>query len=162
MTGNRTSALNCGSYRGVTLFLTLETRTTSRTRFHFWLIFKKNTPRKTILYFFAPAKSARLLLLMEVYLSPDIKMIKLLHLTTCFRHYDILAKSREKRVINWRGISRFPPKWRRFTRAYYLVLRKFCPRSRRRRLNPLNPKIKIWILICCPYSFPTEVAGRSL
>ena len=27
--------------------------------------------------------------------------------------------------------------------------------------NPLNPKIKIWILICCPYSFPTEVVGRS-
>ena len=30
-----------------------------------------------------------------------------------------------------------------------------------KRLNPLNPKIKIWILICCPYSFPTEVVGRS-
>ena len=28
-------------------------------------------------------------------------------------------------------------------------------------LNPLNPKIKIWILICCPYSFPKEVDGRS-
>ena len=28
-------------------------------------------------------------------------------------------------------------------------------------LNPLNPKIKIWILICCPYSFPTQVVGRS-
>ena len=27
--------------------------------------------------------------------------------------------------------------------------------------NLLNPKIKIWILICCPYSFPTEVVGRS-
>ena len=27
--------------------------------------------------------------------------------------------------------------------------------------NPFNPKIKIWILICCPYSFPTEVMGRS-
>ena len=27
--------------------------------------------------------------------------------------------------------------------------------------NPLNPKIKTWILICCPYSFPTEVVGRS-
>ena len=27
--------------------------------------------------------------------------------------------------------------------------------------NPLNPKIKIWIPICCPYSFPTEVVGRS-
>ena len=44
---------------------------------------------------------------MAVYLPPDRKMIKRLHLTTCFRHYDILAKSREKRVINWRGISRF-------------------------------------------------------
>ena len=28
-------------------------------------------------------------------------------------------------------------------------------------INPLNPKIKIWILICCPNSFPTEVVGRS-
>ena len=28
-------------------------------------------------------------------------------------------------------------------------------------LNPLHPKIKIWILICCPYLFPTEVVGRS-
>ena len=27
--------------------------------------------------------------------------------------------------------------------------------------NPLNPKIKIWILICCTHSFPTEVVGRS-
>ena len=27
-------------------------------------------------------------------------------------------------------------------------------------VNPLNPKIKILILICCPYSFPTEVLGR--
>ena len=28
-------------------------------------------------------------------------------------------------------------------------------------VNPLNPKIKIFILICCPYSFPTEVVGRG-
>ena len=27
-------------------------------------------------------------------------------------------------------------------------------------VNPLNPKIKIWILICSPNSFPTEVVGR--
>ena len=27
--------------------------------------------------------------------------------------------------------------------------------------NPLNHKIKIWILICCPYSFPWEVIERS-
>ena len=27
--------------------------------------------------------------------------------------------------------------------------------------NPLNPKIKIKILLCCPYSFTTEVVGRS-
>ena len=25
---------------------------------------------------------------------------------------------------------------------------------------PLNPKIKIWILICGPYLFPTEVVER--
>ena len=28
-------------------------------------------------------------------------------------------------------------------------------------LNPLNPKITIWILNFCPYLFPTEVVGRS-
>ena len=81
MTGNRTSALNCGSYRGVALFVTLETRTTSRTKFHFKssrLSEKKNTPRKTTVYFFAPEKLARLFLLMKVYLSPDRKMISLL------------------------------------------------------------------------------------
>ena len=33
--------------------------------------------------------------------------------------------------------------------------------SQKHVLNPLNAKIKIWILICCPYSFPTEVVGRS-
>ena len=27
--------------------------------------------------------------------------------------------------------------------------------------NPFNPKIKIWILICHPYSFLTKVVGRS-
>ena len=27
--------------------------------------------------------------------------------------------------------------------------------------NPLNPKVKIWILICRPYSFHTEVVGRN-
>ena len=27
--------------------------------------------------------------------------------------------------------------------------------------NPSNHKINIWILICCPYSFPREVVGRS-
>ena len=28
-------------------------------------------------------------------------------------------------------------------------------------INLLNPKIKIWILICCPYSLPIEVVGRN-
>ena len=28
------------------------------------------------------------------------------------------------------------------------------------RLNPLNPRIKIEILIFCPYSFPIEVVGE--
>ena len=28
-------------------------------------------------------------------------------------------------------------------------------------IKPLNPKTKLWILICCPTSFPTEVVGRS-
>ena len=25
--------------------------------------------------------------------------------------------------------------------------------------NPLNPKIKVSVLICCPYTFPIEVVG---
>ena len=29
-------------------------------------------------------------------------------------------------------------------------------------LTLLDPKIKIWILICCPYSIPTEVSGEKL
>ena len=28
-------------------------------------------------------------------------------------------------------------------------------------VNTLSPKIKIWILIDCPNSFPTEEVGRS-
>ena len=28
-------------------------------------------------------------------------------------------------------------------------------------VKPLKPEFKILILICCPYSFPTEVVGRS-
>ena len=28
-------------------------------------------------------------------------------------------------------------------------------------INLLVPKIKIWILICCRYSFPTDAVGRS-
>ena len=35
---------------------------------------------------------------------------------------------------------------------YYISLILFCP---------LNPNIKIRILICYPHSFPTEVVGRS-
>ena len=27
-------------------------------------------------------------------------------------------------------------------------------------VNPLNPSIKIQILICCPYTFSIEVVGR--
>ena len=29
------------------------------------------------------------------------------------------------------------------------------------QFNPLNPKIKIKILLCRPYSFTIEVVGRS-
>ena len=28
--------------------------------------------------------------------------------------------------------------------------------------NPLNPTIKMWILICCPYSFPCRSSGEKL
>ena len=43
----------------------------------------------------------------------------------------------------------------------FTVVRSLMPRGKSCPLNPLNPKIKIWILICGPYSFPTEVVGRS-
>ena len=33
--------------------------------------------------------------------------------------------------------------------------------DQRTSVNPLKPKIKIGILNCCPYSFSTEVVGRS-
>ena len=33
--------------------------------------------------------------------------------------------------------------------------------SQKSRLNPLDPKIKMRILLCCLYSFPAEVVGRS-
>ena len=32
--------------------------------------------------------------------------------------------------------------------------------KRRLCLNPLDPKIKLKILICCPYTLPVEVVGR--
>ena len=38
---------------------------------------------------------------------------------------------------------------------------KSLPKPPSHFFNPLNPKIKIWILICCVYSFPTEEEGRS-
>ena len=37
----------------------------------------------------------------------------------------------------------------------------FSQQTNLKRFNPLKFKIKIWILICCPYSFPTEVVGRN-
>ena len=30
------------------------------------------------------------------------------------------------------------------------------------KFNPLNPRIKIWILVRCPYSFPTDIVGREV
>ena len=41
------------------------------------------------------------------------------------------------------------------------IFRQWQVRMSYSSVNPLNPKAKIWILICCPYSFPTEVVGRS-
>ena len=39
--------------------------------------------------------------------------------------------------------------------------KNFGKRRETELLNPLNPKIKIWVLLCCLYPFPTEVVGRS-
>ena len=45
---------------------------------------------------FLPEKLARLFLLKEVKPSPYLKMIKLNFSITCFRHYDILVKTRSR------------------------------------------------------------------
>ena len=37
----------------------------------------------------------------------------------------------------------------------------YTPGHQASTFNTLSPKIKICILIFCPYSFPTEVVGRS-
>ena len=50
--------------------------------------------------------------------------------------------------------SRVPDTRWELRRELHVVISKLCA-------NPSNPKIKIWILICCPHSFPTEVVGRS-
>ena len=47
-------------------------------------------------YFLTPKKLVRLFILKEVKPSPDSWMIKVLHLVTCSRHYDILAKTRRR------------------------------------------------------------------
>ena len=48
------------------------------------------------------------------------------HLITCFRHYDVLAKTRRWVTV---GYHLFQPKWPWFTRTHYLVLRISLPRS---------------------------------
>ena len=76
--------------------LDLGKRTRTSTRFYwtfFGRVLKKGT-RKASFNFFSPKKLVRLFLLKEVKPSPDRKMINFLHLITCSRHYDILAKSR--------------------------------------------------------------------
>ena len=51
-------------------------------------------------------------------------------------------------------------------RVAYSSIRKASERKFlllwKRRINFLNPKIKIWILICCPYSFPKRSSGWKL
>ena len=169
MTGNHTSKLNCSSCRGVALRLTPETcRFKGKDDFkdEIWLkvvslILKKHTPRKATLYFFYTRKVSTVIFIeggLPPSRSQNDKTSTFDNLFPPLRHSR--QKSRKTRYKLTRNIAFFPPKWRRCMRAHYLVLRKFCPRSRR-RLNPLNPKIKIGILICCPYSFPTEVVGRS-
>ena len=43
-------------------------------------------------------------------------------------------------------------KWIKFSKGFLLL----CKSS----INPLNPNIKIQILICYPYTFSIEVVGR--
>ena len=42
----------------------------------------------------------------------------------------------------------------------YVIVSRPC-RLSESYLNPLNPKIKIWILICCPYTFLIKAVVRS-
>ena len=99
MTGNRTSALNCGSYRGVALFVTLETRTTSRTKFHFKssrLSEKKKYSPKNYSVLFCARKISTVIFIDEgLPLSRSENDFS----STYLRHCDILAKSCEKPVI---------------------------------------------------------------
>ena len=61
-------------------------------------ILKIETPRKASFYHFSREKLALLPLVKEVTPSLDRKMIKLLtfDLITCFRYFDILAKTRSR------------------------------------------------------------------
>lgn len=52
------------------------------------------------------------------------------------------------------NVSKKPCKFSGLQKKSPLVFRGFL-------VQPFNRKIKIWILISCPYSFPTEVMGRS-
>ena len=56
---------------------------------------KKETPESLILLF-SQKRLVRLLILKQVKPPPSSKMIKPLTLTTSFRHYDILAKTRSR------------------------------------------------------------------
>ena len=85
------------------------------------------------------------------------------------------AKERLRNSIVWpfKGLNFFrsPFPWNHIFSWYFILwvcgwnsvmlplfsLRIICSLA----LTPLNPKIKIWILICYPYSFPTEKMGRS-
>ena len=63
----------------------------------FWRVFlKKRHPGKLHFTFFSPKKLARLFMLKEVKPSPDSKIENFLHLITCCRYYDILAKTRSR------------------------------------------------------------------
>ena len=57
--------------------------------------------------------------------------------------------------------SHNPICWNRSLWGQFCYLRTVKLWFWERYLNPLNPKIEIWILICYPYSFPTEVLGSS-
>ena len=51
------------------------------------------------------------------------------------------------------------------TTVYTVLKRKYCHREHKAWSKYLDPKLtlssKIWIPVCCLFSFPTEVVGRS-
>ena len=68
-------------------------------------------------------------------------------------------------LVNWSGMLQLSlGRGTNESKTLYEKINVFCPLLgsgfTNRELNPLNPNIKIQILICYPYTSSTEVVGR--